>query len=403
MGLKMTTKNSINKVNQAIASLKRGELIILTDDADREHEGDLVGLAAFATPAAVNFGLKKARGVLTVPMSKERALELGLNQMVANNTEKFATKFTISVDHRASTTGVSAYERANTIKQLANLSTGENDFEKPGHIFPLVAEDDGVLSRVGHTEGAVDLARLAGVTPISYIIEILADDGTMAREKELNQLAEQEHLLQLSIQDIVNYRKNIAEKNIKSGITVHLPSEYGDFDLTEFTSENERPSLLIRNHGEHQNNVPLVRLHSECLTGEVFGSLRCECGPQLHTALRQIHDQGGAVVYLPQEGRKIGLHEKLKSYILQENGYDTYDANIILGHQPDERDYKQAAEILQLVGMTKIRLLTNNPDKVQALIDNGIEIVEQVPLITGLNDINKTYMQTKKEKFKHAL
>lgn len=399
----MEIKDSINKVTRAIQSLKRGELVILTDDENREHEGDLVGLAAFATPEAVNFALKKARGVLTVPMSKDRALNLGLTQMVENNTEKFGTKFTISVDHIASTTGVSAYERANTIKQLANLSTRKNDFEEPGHVFPLVAEDGGVLTRVGHTEGAVDLARLAGVTPIAYIIEILSDDGNMAREKELNKLAEQASLLQLSIQDIINYRQYIEERNIKPGITVHLPSSYGDFNLTEFNTENERPNILIESRGAHQNDVPLVRLHSECITGEVFGSLRCECGPQLHAALKTINEQGGAIVYLPQEGRGIGLHEKLKSYVLQENGYDTYDANVALGHQPDERDYKQAAEILKLVGMTKIRLLTNNPDKIQALTDNGIEIVEHVPLITGVNDINKKYIQTKREKFKHLL
>lgn len=395
-------KDSIDKVQQAIQMLKQGKLIILTDDQNREHEGDLVGLVTFATPASINFALTKAKGVLAVPMSKERALALDLPQMVKQNTEKFGTKFTISVDHIDSTTGVSAYERAHTIKQLANLSATKKEFEAPGHIFPLVAEDEGVLSRPGHTEGAVDLARIAGVTPIAYIIEILAENGTMAHEAELKKLSENEDLLQLSIQDIINYRLNSAKHHVDIGPKVQLPSNHGDFSLTEFKTNNGQSNLLIQSKTEY-DKIPLVRLHSECLTGEVFGSLRCECGPQLNAALKAIDDQGGAIVYLRQEGRGIGLHEKLKSYVLQENGYDTYDANIALGHQPDERDYKQAADILKAAGLIKIRLLTNNLSKIQALIDNGIEVIEQVPLITGVNDINKNYMSTKKEKFDHLL
>lgn len=398
----MTLEDSIYKVTQAVKTLKKGNLIILTDDQNRENEGDLVGLASFVTAESINFALTQGRGVLAVPMSKERALALDLPQMVENNSEKFGTKFTISVDHIDSTTGVSVYERAKTIKELANLSTTSRDFESPGHIFPLVSEEGGVLSRPGHTEGSVDLAIIAGVPAISYIIEILDKNGTMARENALKQIAERHNLVKLSIQDIINYRKNIAQYKLEIGPNVNLPTTYGDFNVTSFPNGNQQPNLLIESKKKH-HNIPLVRLHSECLTGEVLGSLRCECGPQLHTALNIINDQGGAIIYLRQEGRGIGLNEKLKTYVLQENGYDTYDANISLGHQPDERDYHEAANILKSIGITKVRLLTNNPSKVQALADQGIEVVEHVPLITGVNNINKQYMNTKKEKFDHLL
>ncbi|MCO6183655.1 GTP cyclohydrolase II [Leuconostoc fallax] len=398
----MTTEESIEKVKIAVNALKQGELIILTDDQDREHEGDLVGLASFVTPEAINRALSIARGVLAVPMTRARAEQLALAQMTSHNSEKFGTKFTVSVDHMSSTTGVSAYERAHTIKQLANLSTTAADFETPGHIFPLVAEDGGVLKRQGHTEGAVELAKIAGVPPIAYIIEILAQDGTMAREQALSDLAQAQHLIQLSIQDLMIYRQVASQYTVKQGTTVHLPSTYGDFNLTEYRGNDGEPHLLMQSR-QLSTGIPLVRVHSECLTGEIFGSLRCECGPQLHKALEIINQEGGAVVYLRQEGRGIGLHEKLKTYVLQENQYDTYDANVALGHQPDARDYRQAAEILKAAGMTQIRLLTNNPQKMKALIAYGIEVVECVPLITGINTTNQQYMATKKNKFKHML
>lgn len=390
------------RVRQAVAALKQGELIILTDDQNREHEGDLVGLASFVTPEKINQALAIARGVLAVPMTAERAAALGLAQMTQQNSEKFGTKFTVSVDHIDSTTGVSAFERAHTIQQLANLSAGAQQFETPGHIFPLVAEDGGVLQRQGHTEGAVELAKIAGVPPVAYIIEILSDDGHMAREASLAKLAATHSLQQLSMADLVAYREFEATLSIQEGITVHLPTRYGDLMLTEYQTGQAEPALLLRSQ-QSVSEPPLVRLHSECLTGDTFGSYRCDCGPQLQAGLAMVAQDGGAVLYLRQEGRGIGLHEKLRSYVLQEQQFDTYDANLHLNHQPDERTYNQAAEILRAAGLTTIRLITNNPDKVTALKACGIDVVARVPLLVGKNPYNETYLQTKKEKFQHQL
>ena len=390
------------RVRQAVVALKQGELIILTDDQNREHEGDLVGLASFVTPEKINQALAIARGVLAVPMTAERAAALGLAQMTQQNSEKFGTKFTVSVDHIDSTTGVSAFERAHTIQQLANLSAGAQQFETPGHIFPLVAEDGGVLQRQGHTEGAVELAKIAGVPPVAYIIEILSDDGHMAREASLAKLAATHGLQQLSMADLVAYREFEATLSIQEGVTVHLPTRYGDLTLTEYQTGQAEPALLLRSQ-QSVSEPPLVRLHSECLTGDTFGSYRCDCGPQLQAGLAMVAQDGGAVLYLRQEGRGIGLHEKLRSYVLQEHQFDTYDANLHLNHQPDERNYNQAAEILRAAGLTTIRLITNNPDKVTALKACGIDVVARVPLLVGKNPYNETYLQTKKEKFQHQL
>lgn len=390
------------RVRQAVAALKQGELIILTDDQNREHEGDLVGLASFVTPEKINQALAIARGVLAVPMTAERAAALGLAQMTQQNSEKFGTKFTVSVDHIDSTTGVSAFERAHTIQQLANLSAGAQQFETPGHIFPLVAEDGGVLQRQGHTEGAVELAKIAGVPPVAYIIEILSDDGHMAREASLAKLAATHGLQHLSMADLVAYREFEATLSIQEGVTVHLPTRYGDLMLTEYQTGQAEPALLLRSQ-QSVSEPPLVRLHSECLTGDTFGSYRCDCGPQLQAGLAMVAQDGGAVLYLRQEGRGIGLHEKLRSYVLQEHQFDTYDANLHLNHQPDERTYNQAAEILRAAGLTTIRLITNNPDKVTALKACGIDVVARVPLLVGKNPYNETYLQTKKEKFQHQL
>ena len=390
------------RVRQAVAALKQGELIILTDDQNREHEGDLVGLASFVTPEKINQALTIARGVLAVPMTAERAAALGLAQMTQQNSEKFGTKFTVSVDHIDSTTGVSAFERAHTVQQLANLSAGAQQFETPGHIFPLVAEDGGVLQRQGHTEGAVELAKIAGVPPVAYIIEILSDDGHMAREASLAKLAATHGLQQLSMADLVAYREFEATLSIQEGVTVHLPTRYGDLMLTEYQTGQAEPALLLRSQ-QSVSEPPLVRLHSECLTGDTFGSYRCDCGPQLQAGLAMVAQDGGAVLYLRQEGRGIGLHEKLRSYVLQEHQFDTYDANLHLNHQPDERTYSQAAEILRAAGLTTIRLITNNPDKVTALKACGIDVVARVPLLVGKNPYNETYLQTKKEKFQHQL
>ena len=390
------------RVRQAVAALKQGELIILTDDQNREHEGDLVRLASFVTPEKINQALTVARGVLAVPMTAKRAAALGLAQMTQQNSEKFGTKFTVSVDHIDSTTGVSAFERAHTIQQLANLSAGAQQFETPGHIFPLVAEDGGVLQRQGHTEGAVELAKIAGVPTVAYIIEILADDGHMAREASLAKLAATHGLQQLSMADLVAYREFEATLSIQEGVTVHLPTRYGDLMLTEYQTGQAEPALLLRSQ-QSVSEPPLVRLHSECLTGDTFGSYRCDCGPQLQAGLAMVAQDGGAVLYLRQEGRGIGLHEKLRSYVLQEHQFDTYDANLHLNHQPDERNYNQAAEILRAAGLTTIRLITNNPDKVTALKACGIDVVARVPLLVGKNPYNETYLQTKKEKFQHQL
>ncbi|WP_314426677.1 GTP cyclohydrolase II [Leuconostoc lactis] len=390
------------RVRQAVVALKQGKLIILTDDQNREHEGDLVGLASFVTPEKINQALAIARGVLAVPMTAERAAALGLAQMAQQNSEKFGTKFTVSVDHIDSTTGVSAFERAHTIQQLANLSAGAQQFETPGHIFPLVAEDGGVLQRQGHTEGAVELAKIAGVPTVAYIIEILADDGHMAREASLAKLAATQGLQQLSMADLVAYREFEATLSIQEGVTVYLPTRYGDLMLPEYQIGQAEPALLLRSQ-QSVSEPPLVRLHSECLTGDTFGSYRCDCGPQLQAGLAMVAQDGGAVLYLRQEGRGIGLHEKLRSYVLQEHQFDTYDANLHLNHQPDERNYNQAAEILRAAGLTTIRLITNNPDKVTALKACGIDVVARVPLLVGKNPYNETYLQTKKEKFQHQL
>lgn len=390
------------RVERAITALKQGQLIILTDDAQREHEGDLVGLASFATTENVNQALRVGRGVLCAPMSAERAAQLQLPQMVATNTEKFGTQFTVSVDHKGTTTGVSAVDRAQTLRELANLSAQSTDFERPGHIFPLVAVPDGVLARAGHTEAAVDLAKLAGVPPVAFIIEILDADGRMARETALADVASSEKLVTLTIAELIAYRQALVEQPNRMGPTIKLPSAYGEFRVTDYTVAGREPDLLIQSTVT-TDEVPLVRLHSECLTGEVLGSYRCECGPQLHEALHQIDQQGGAVVYLRQEGRGIGLAEKLRTYVLQENGYDTFQANEHLGHQPDERDYAQAAQILKDAGYQKVRLLTNNPAKIDDLAKHGIEVVERVPLIVGVNEVNAGYMATKRDKFSHMI
>ncbi|MYV36039.1 GTP cyclohydrolase II [Weissella cibaria] len=390
------------RVERAITALKQGQLIILTDDAQREHEGDLVGLASFATTENVNQALRVGRGVLCAPMSAERAAQLQLPQMVATNTEKFGTQFTVSVDHKGTTTGVSAVDRAQTLRELANLSAQSTDFERPGHIFPLVAVPDGVLARAGHTEAAVDLAKLAGVPPVAFIIEILDADGRMARETALADVASSEKLVTLTIAELIAYRQALVERPNRMGPTIKLPSAYGEFRVTDYTVADREPDLLIQSTVK-TDEVPLVRLHSECLTGEVLGSYRCECGPQLHEALHQIDQQGGAIVYLRQEGRGIGLAEKLRTYVLQENGYDTFQANEHLGHQPDERDYAQAAQILKDAGYQKVRLLTNNPAKIDDLAKHGIEVVERVPLIVGVNEVNAGYMATKRDKFSHMI
>ena len=387
----------VKKIQAAIEQLKQGGLVIVMDDLDREAEGDLVGLASKATPAKVNFMTNHARGLMCVPMAPAVADRLELRQMTVDNTDPFGTAFTISVDHHSTTTGISAFDRCRTISHLADPASRNADFYKPGHIFPLVAKAGGVLERNGHTEAAVDLAKLAGVEPVAYICEILKDNGEMARSPELHEMAAEYGLPIITIKDLQEYRRNPVSRPVAE---VKLPSAYGDFRLRRFAGDN---LALIK--GDLAGEEPvLVRLHSECFTGDVLGSLRCDCGPQLHAAMERISAAGrGVVLYLRQEGRGIGLANKLRAYRLQEQGYDTVEANEQLGFQPDERQYDLAAKMLKQLGVRRVALLTNNPDKISQLGLDGIEIARRVPLEIQPNRYDRNYLTTKKEKFHHLL
>lgn len=387
----------VKKIQAAIEQLKQGRLVIVMDDLDREAEGDLVGLASKATPAKVNFMTKHARGLMCVPMAPAAADRLELRQMTVDNTDPFGTAFTISVDHHSTTTGISAFDRCRTISHLADPASRNADFYKPGHIFPLVAKAGGVLERNGHTEAAVDLAKLAGVEPVAYICEILKDNGEMARSPELHEMAAEYGLPTITIKDLQEYRRNPVSRPVEE---VKLPSAYGNFRLRRFAGDN---LALIK--GDLAGEEPvLVRLHSECFTGDVLGSLRCDCGPQLHAAMERISAAGrGVVLYLRQEGRGIGLANKLRAYRLQEQGYDTVEANEQLGFQPDERQYDLAAKMLKQLGVRRVALLTNNPDKISQLRLDGIEIARRVPLEIQPNRYDQRYLTTKKEKFHHLL
>lgn len=387
----------VKKIQAMIKHLQEGGLAIVMDDADREAEGDLVGLASEATPEKVNFMTKYARGLMCVPMAPEVAERLKLPQMTADNSDPFGTAFTISVDHHSTTTGISAFDRWRTITHLAAPTAKNEDFYKPGHIFPLVAKKNGVLERNGHTEAAVDLARLAGVEPVAYICEILKDNGEMARSVELHEKAAEFGLPIITIKELQEYRQSLASKPVEE---VHLPSQYGDFRLRWFNDNN---LALIK--GDIDPTTPImVRLHSECFTGDVLGSLRCDCGPQLHEAMRRIEKNGsGIIIYLRQEGRGIGLANKLRAYHLQEHGYDTVEANEKLGFAPDERQYDRAVAILHQLGITKINLLTNNPDKIAQLQLGDIEINERIPLEIAPNNYDENYLITKKDRFHHLL
>lgn len=385
-------------VEKALFDLRAGKLIIVVDDDDREAEGDLVGLAELASPENVNFMTKHARGLICAPVSEEIANRLELVPMSEENTDAHGTAFTISVDHKETSTGISAFDRAKTIQELA-LSTSEaSDFHRPGHMFPLVGRSGGVLERRGHTEASLDLACLAGVREATYICEILKDDGTMARKVDLHDFASKWNLTMIEVGDIARY------VSFQDSPKVKLPSSYGDFDLQLFEDEEKREHVLL-SKGDLTTDEPLLlRLHSECLTGDIFGSLRCDCGEQLHAAMEKIDQVGrGAILYLRQEGRGIGLKNKLKAYQLQEEGLDTYEANLELGFAPDERDYQIAADILSFLDIKQVKLLTNNPDKLEQLEMAGIEIVERLPLQMPAHQENKAYLQTKQEKFHHLL
>jgi 3,4-dihydroxy 2-butanone 4-phosphate synthase/GTP cyclohydrolase II len=386
------------------------------DDEDRENEGDFIIAAEKITPEKVNFMLQHGRGVLCVPLPESRCAELGLMHQVSNNTSMLGTPFTVTVDKlEGCSTGVSAEDRAATIRALADPASKPDTFGRPGHINPLYAQERGVLKRAGHTEAAVDLARLAGLQPVAALIEIMNEDGTMARMPDLEIVAEKYGLSLISIKDLIAYRMQHTEDTncqlstanclVERGETVSLPTAYGDFLLTPFRQLSNGLEHVVLVKGEWQADEPvLCRVHSSCVTGDIFGSMRCECGEQLHKAMQMVEKEGkGIIVYLNQEGRGIGLMNKIRAYKLQEQGDDTVEANVHLGFQPDERDYGVGAQILQKMGAHKLRLMTNNPVKRVGLESFGIEIVENIPIEIAPNPYNMRYMRTKKEKMHHNL
>lgn len=398
-------KDKLDKIEEAIEDIRNGKFVIVVDDEDRENEGDFVCAAEKITPQMVNFMLKNGRGVLCAPLTEERCDELELGMQTEVNTSMHATPFTISVDKlEGCTTGVSAADRAATFRALAAITSTPDTFGRPGHIFPLRAKTKGVLRRAGHTEATVDLARLAGLNPAGALIEIMNEDGTMARLPQLYEMAEKFNLKVISIADLIAYRIR-TESLIQRGVEVDMPTAYGHFKLIPFRqiSNGLEHVALIKGSWEPDEAV-LVRVHSSCVTGDIFGSLRCECGEQLHKAMELIESEGkGVLVYMNQEGRGIGLMNKIKAYKLQEEGLDTVDANLHLGFNADERDYGIGAQILREIGVCKLRLMTNNPKKRIGLESYGLSVVENVPIEIKPNKYNAFYMQTKKEKMGHKL
>ena len=395
----------INTIEEAIEDFREGKFVIVVDDEDRENEGDFIIAAEKITPEAVNFMLKNGRGVLCAPLPISRCKELELERQVDNNTSMLGTPFTLTVDLlEGCTTGVSIHDRAATIRALADPATKPSDFGRPGHINPLYAQEKGVLRRAGHTEAAVDLARLAGLHPAAALIEIMNEDGTMARMPDLQVVAQKFGLKIITIKDLIAYRLKM-ESIVEKGVEAHLPTQYGDFRIIPFRQKSNGFEHVALVKGEWREDEPiLVRVHSSCATGDIFGSKRCECGEQLHKAMEAIEREGkGVLVYLNQEGRGIGLMNKIRAYKLQEEGLDTVDANIHLGFQPDERDYGVGASILRDLGVKKMRLMTNNPVKRVGLEGYGLEIVENVPIEITPNPYNAFYMKTKKERMGHNL
>lgn len=394
-------------VEQALDELQKGKAIIVVDDESRENEGDFVALADFATPTMINFMATEGRGLICVPIEQQLADHLGLAPMATTNTDVHGTAFTVSIDHASSHTGISAFERSETILKMLHPDSTPSDFRKPGHIFPLVAKANGVLERPGHTEAAVDLARLAGASRAGVICEIMNGDGTMARVDDLMEIARKHELVILTIEQLIAYRKR-NEKLVERIVDIHLPTKYGDFTAITYIEKLTGREHIAFVKGQINESkataAPLVRIHSECLTGDVFGSCRCDCGPQLHAALAQIEDAGkGILVYMRQEGRGIGLVNKMKAYKLQEQGFDTVEANARLGFEDDLREYFISAQILNDLGCSRIQLLTNNPRKIEGLSEHGITIENRIPIELPVVDGNRFYMETKKTKLGHLL
>lgn len=396
----------LDSIEEAIEAIRDGKIIIVVDDEDRENEGDFICAAEKITPEMVNFMVKEGRGLMCTPLTKQRCEELELDMMVGKNTAQHETAFTVSVDllGNGCTTGISASDRAKTIQALVNAETKPEDLGRPGHIFPLRAAEGGVIRRSGHTEAAIDLAVLAGLQPAGVLIEILNEDGTMARLPQLFEIAKKFDLKLVSIKDLIEYRLE-KESLIKREIGINMPTEWGDFEMVAFRQlNNDQLHLALIKGSWDESESVMVRVHSSCVTGDIFGSCRCDCGPQLHTAMEMVEKEGkGVIVYMNQEGRGIGLLNKLKAYKLQEMGRDTVEANLELGFKMDERDYGVGAQILRDLGLQKIKLISNNPKKRVGLMGYGLEIVDSIPIEIKPNPHNQGYLETKRDKMGHNI